>query len=229
MFPLRDSHKSHKYPLSTVIVILVNAFVFGLELFVLDTEGFINSYALIPANVDFTNYITFTPFITSQFLHAGFLHIISNMWFLKIFGDNVEERFGHIKYLLIYLFSGVVGGLAQYLLSPNSDIPMLGASGAVAGILGAYLVFFPKHQIETLIPFGLFSRIVNLPASLMLIYWFATQIFSGVGSIAIAQIGGVAWFAHIGGFATGWIIAKFSKGDIVGIVDEAEEGKSLDY
>src|SRR3989338_11033222 len=128
MFPLRDSHKSHKYPLITVIVILVNAFVFGLELFVLDTEGFINSYSLIPANVDFTNYITFTPFITSQFLHAGFLHIISNMWFLKIFGDNVEERFGSVPYLFIYLLSGAVGGLIQYLFAPTPTIPIFFSS-----------------------------------------------------------------------------------------------------
>ena len=99
----------------------------------------------------------------------------------------------------------------QYFFSQQSDIPILGASGAVSGVLGAYLVFFPRNQIETFIPFGLFTRIVNLPASLILVYWFITQLFSGVGSIAITQIGGVAWWAHIGGFATGWFVAKSMK------------------
>ena len=174
-------------------------------------EAFINSYALIPAKIDFGHYLTLTPFITSQFLHAGFVHIIGNMWFLRIFGDNVEEKFGHAPYLFIYLLSGVVGGLAQYIFSPSSEIPMLGASGAVAGVLGAYLVFFPRHRIKTFVPMGFFIRIMNLPASLILIYWFVIQLFSGVGSLAVAQVGGVAFWAHVGGFATGYIIAKISQ------------------
>jgi membrane associated rhomboid family serine protease len=208
MFPLRDHQPSYKFPLITVIIIAVNVIVFLIELTVASPDSFIYTFALVPKLVDFSNLISLYPFITSQFLHAGFLHILSNMWFLKIFGDNVEERFGHVFYLLIYLLAGVVGGLVQYIFSPNADIPMLGASGAVAGVLGAYLVFFPKHQIETLIPFGVFSRIIYVPASFMLFYWFVTQLFSGIGSVAYAQIGGVAWWAHIGGFATGWIIAK---------------------
>ena len=159
-------------------------------------------------------------------MHAGLLHIISNMWFLKIFGDNVEERFGSIIFLIIYLLSGITGGFLQYIFSPSSDIPMLGASGAVARVLGAYLVFFPRNQIETLIPYGFFSRVVNVPASLMLVYWVVIQFFSGVGSIAHIGSGGVAFWAHIGGFAFGWIAAKFFKGDIVGVVEEDE---ILDY
>ena len=212
MFPLRDNRPTYIFPLITYAVILLNVLVFLIELAVPDLDSFIDSYALTPSLVDFRNLATLLPFITSQFLHAGFVHIISNMWFLKIFGDNVEEKFGSFFFTFVYLLSGIVGGVTQYILSPNSEIPMLGASGAVAGVLGAYLVFFPGHQIETLIPMGFISRIVNLPASLMLIYWFITQFFSGVGSIAFTQVGGVAFWAHVGGFATGWIIARLFGG-----------------
>jgi len=216
MFPLRDSHPAYKFPLISALIIAVNVVVFIAEITAFDPEAFINSYALIPAKVDFGNFLTLTPFITSQFLHAGFVHIIGNMWFLRIFGDNVEEKFGHSPYLFIYLFSGVIGGLAQYTFSPGSEIPMLGASGAVAGVLGAYLVFFPRHRIKTLVPLGFFVRIMDLPASLILIYWFVIQLFSGVGSLAVAQLGGVAFWAHVGGFATGWIIAKLTQRPEVG-------------
>lgn len=225
MFPLRDHRSTYKLPFISYLIIAINIIVFFIELTVYDPDAFINNYALVPALVDFANISTLYTFITSQFLHAGFIHIISNMWFLKIFGDNVEERLGSIFYLVVYLAAGVIGGLAQYIFSPNSEIPMLGASGAVAGILGAYLVFFPKHQIETLVPMGYFSRIINLPASFMLIYWFVTQLFSGVGSIAYAQVGGVAFWAHVGGFATGWIIAKLTQNTNL----QVEEGEVIDY
>ena len=213
MFPLRDHQKTYNFPIITTGLIVVNVIVFLIETIFSDTEAFIFTYSLVPERVDFLALATLYPFITSQFLHAGIIHIASNLWFLRIFGDNVEDRFGHIKYLFIYLLSGVVGGFVQYMFSPNSEIPMLGASGAVAGILGAYLVFFPKHQIETLIPFGFFSRVMNLPAYLILIYWFVIQLFSGVGSVVYTQVGGgVAFWAHIGGFATGWLVAKMFKG-----------------
>jgi len=209
VFPLRDNHKSRRFPLVTVLLILVNIYVFFRELTAPDTESFINSYSLIPYNVNFSELSTLTPFITSQFLHAGFLHIISNMWFLRIFADNAEEKFGHFNFLVVYIVSGATGGFLQYLFSPDSRLPMLGASGAVAGVLGAYLVFFPHHKVETLVPYGLFMSVVSIPASVMLIYWFIIQFFSGVGSIAAAQTGGVAFWAHVGGFVTGFLIAKF--------------------
>lgn len=209
MFPLRDSQPTYKFPLVTTAIIVVNVVVFLMELMAIDIETFIETYSLIPALVDFSQISTLWAFITSQFLHAGFLHIISNMWFLRIFGDNVEEKFGSLRFLFIYLLAGFAGNFAQYILSPNSSIPILGASGAVAGVLGAYLVFFPNHSIKTLVPFFGFLTVVNISASVMLFYWLLTQFFSGVGSIASAQLGGVAWWAHIGGFATGWIIAKF--------------------
>ena len=224
MFPLRDTVRTYKYPIFTTFIIGANAFVFFLELTAPDTEAFIAQYALIPARVNFSDFSSLSPFITSQFLHAGFFHILSNMWFLKIFGDNVEERLGRIFFLFIYLMSRVVGGFMQYLFTPSSTIPMLGASGAVAGVLGAYLVFFPRHQIETLIPFGFYMSTVRLSASVMLIYWFATQIFSGVGSIAVSQIGGVAFWAHVGGFISGWFIAKLFPNS----KREIEEGEIID-
>lgn len=224
MFPLRDSNQTHKFPLITVFLIIINVFVFFLEIASPDIETFILNYALIPSKVDFGNYFTWLPFITSQFLHAGFVHILSNMWFLKIFGDNVEEKFGSAFYLIIYLFSGAVGGLIQYFSTPDSTIPMLGASGAVAGVLGAYFVFFPRHRIETLVPLGLFMTTINVSAFFMLFYWFIIQLFSGFGSIAVAQIGGVAFWAHVGGFTTGWLIAKLYNSS----AQEVEIGEILD-
>jgi membrane associated rhomboid family serine protease len=135
------------------------------------------------------------------------------MWFLWIFGDNIEERFGRLRFILFYLAAGIAAGLAQYAVDPASQIPMLGASGAVAGVLGAYWVFFPRHTIDTLVPVFGFIRIVPLPAMVMIGYWFLIQIFSGVGSLAAqtAATGGVAFFAHIGGFLAGLAFAKLSR------------------
>jgi len=225
MLPLRDHNHTNVKPFVTYVIIAVNIFVFFLEL-TGNTEEIFSQFALIPSAINWMNYQTLLPFLTSQFLHAGFLHIISNLWFLKIFGDNVEEKFGHIKFLVFYLVCGIAGGLLQYFFSYGSDIPMLGASGAIAGVLGAYLYFFPRHTVETLIPFGIFSQIVNLPAKIILIYWFVTQLFSGVGSISSSMLGGVAFWAHIGGFAAGYLLASFSSR--INKSSEVEEGVLLD-
>lgn len=222
MFPLRDTKQTNTYPLVTQALIGLNVLVFFIELVVPDTNAFISQYALIAKNLDFSDYRSLWPLVTSQFLHAGFFHLLSNMWFLNIFGDNVEDKFGKFFYLLVYLISGTVGGLLQYVFLPNSEIPMIGASGAVAGVLGAYYVFYPRHKVETLVPLGLFFTRINLPASVILFYWFITQLFSGVGSIAIAQLGGVAFWAHVGGFVTGYILAKII--DKLGGSDRVEEG-----
>ncbi|MBI2405532.1 rhomboid family intramembrane serine protease [Candidatus Microgenomates bacterium] len=211
MIPLRDSQPAHTFPFWVLVIIALNTWVFFLEFSAANPELFISQWALIPTLVDWGNPVTFAPFITSQFLHAGLVHILSNMWFLWIFGDNVEGYFGKLFFPIVYLFSGFVGGAAQYLLAPNSTIPMLGASGAIAGVLGAYLVLFPRHTIKTLVPVFGFITVTDIPASVMLFYWFFTQLFAGVGSLAIAAIGGVAWFAHIGGFITGWIFATLGK------------------
>lgn len=210
MFPLRDSVRSEKTPFITWAIILVNIFVFLQEILAPDPEAFITQYALVPETINFLHPLSLFPFLTSIFLHAGWIHLISNMWFLKIFGDNVEATLGHLKFLLIYLIWGIAASLIQYLFLVTSSIPMLGASGAIAGVLGAYMVLFPHSKIETLIPtFGLWMRAL-IPAPVMLFYWFITQLFSGTASIAIgtAAVGGVAWWAHAGGFAAGYLTAK---------------------
>jgi membrane associated rhomboid family serine protease len=188
---------------------LVNVYFFVAELLAPDPDLFILKYALIPQLINFSDIPTLTPFLTAQFLHAGFLHIASNMWFFWIFGDNVEARMGKIPFLIFYLFSGTVGFFVQYLFLSNSEIPMLGASGAVAGVLGAYLVFFPRARVDVLVPFFPLFFTLALPASTMLFYWFFIQLFSGVATIVAetSSIGGVAYWAHIGGFGTGYLMA----------------------
>jgi len=136
------------------------------------------------------------------------MHLIGNMWFLWVYGDNVEDVLGHGKYLVFYLACGVAASLAQYAVSPDSRVPTLGASGAIAGVMGAYLIKFPHSRIKTLIPIIFFFTIVEIPAALILAYWFILQFFSGLGSVWYSQVsqGGVAWFAHIGGFIAGMIL-----------------------
>src|SRR3989344_4765236 len=159
MFPIRDHNPSKSFPIVTIFIIIVTSIAFYLQLSAPDFEGFIMQFALVPSRVDISRLETLLPFIYSIFMHGGWLHIISNMWFLWIFGDNIEAVLGHIPYLFFYLFCGLAAGLTQYLFSAGSDIPMLGASGAVAGVLGAYLVLFPRHKIDTmLLMFGGFMQ-----------------------------------------------------------------------
>lgn len=211
MIPLDDEDSPGGIPFWTITLIILNVIVFFLEMTAVDPDGFISRYALIPAQVSLGDPSTWTPFITSQFLHGGFLHIASNMLFLWVFGDNVEKRLGFFTFPIFYLLAGVVGGLAQYILSTDSTIPMLGASGAIAGVLGAYLVLYPNHKIKTLVPTIGFISTAYVPASIMLVYWFITQLFSGTASIVSTESGGVAYFAHIGGFAFGWLIGKLAQ------------------
>ena len=209
MFPIRDSKNSGKFPIINLSLIIFNIYVFVQELIAPNTELFIAKYALIPANVNLSQLETLTPFITSMFLHAGFLHILSNMWFLWIFGDNIEASLGSIKYLLFYLFCGELASFTQYIFISDSYLPMVGASGAIAGVLGAYLKFFPRNSIDTIIPvFGL-PFIMAVPAGFILIYWFIIQAFSGVASVVAvtASIGGVAYLAHAGGFLSGFLLS----------------------
>lgn len=208
MIPLRDSHPSNIFPFWVIGIIAVNIYVFFLEITAPNPDSFIAQYALIPNLLDFSNPQTLWPLITSQFLHGGFIHLISNMLFLWIFGDNVEGTVGFFLFPIFYLASGVAGSLAQYIFMTDSSIPMIGASGAIAGVLGAYFALFPYHNIKTLVPFFGFLTVMDIPASVMLIYWFITQLFSGAASITLAasDIGGVAFFAHAGGFAFGWLV-----------------------
>jgi len=144
--------------------------------------------------------------ITSMFLHGGWLHLGGNMLYLWIFGDNVEDRMGHVGFLIFYIITGIAAVMSHILLEPNSSVPLIGASGAIAGVLGAYLVLFPRHRILSLIPFGLFSRFVHVPAIYFLPIWFVLQLISGLVSIAAGQAQGIAWWAHVGGFVAGMVL-----------------------
>lgn len=211
MFPLSDSIPARRFPYENVAIIVVTAFVFFLQLASPDPETFIYQHALVPKLIDFSNFSTLAPFITAIFLHGGFLHIISNMWFLWVFGDNIEGYLGWFVFPILYFASGIVGSLIQYLVMPSSPIPMLGASGAVAGVLGAYYILFPHAKIRTLVPIFGYMSIVQVPAAFMLGYWFILQVISGVTTLSVASGGGIAFWAHAGGFLTGVLFAKILK------------------
>lgn len=210
MIPLSDSVKSRTFPIFTIAIILLNAYVFYLELTAANTEAFISQYALIPASVDFTMVRSLLSFVTSMFLHGGWFHIGSNMLFLWVFGDNIEDSLGKLRYIIFYLLCGIVAGLTQYLFDPSSTIPMIGASGAIAGVLGAYWSLYPTSRVNTLVPLGFFITTVEIPAGIMIGLWFLTQLFNGTAAISptAASEGGVAFWAHIGGFLAGLVLIR---------------------
>jgi membrane associated rhomboid family serine protease len=182
----------------------VNVLVFLLEL--AGGEAFVTQWSVIPADVSAgRHWITI---LTSMFMHAGWMHIIGNMVFLWAFGPEIEEAMDRPRYLLFYLLSGVVASLAQVAAMPASTVPNLGASGAIAGVMGAFLITYPRDQIRTLILFGWFVRITLIPAALLIGLWFVVQFFSEVGAVASIKTGGVAYMAHIGGFIFGAITAR---------------------
>ena len=199
MFPIRDTQPSYSTPVVTVVLIVINILVFLFE-FSLDPysqNALIFTYGLVPDRFHFTNVLT------SMFLHGGWMHVLGNMWFLWIFGDNIEDILGHGKFLLFYLLCGIAAAMTQTYLSLDSRVPMVGASGAIAGVMGAYLVKFPRSRIYSLV-FYIFITTIEVPAWLMLIYWFFIQFISGLGSLAAPTAqGGTAFFAHVGGFVAG--------------------------
>ena len=206
MIPLRDTQPSLSKPLVTGLLIAVNILVFLYE-FSLDPfslNHFIVEYGLVPGRFQYLDLFS------SIFLHGGWFHLLGNMWFLWIYGDNVEDVLGHQKYLLFYILCGVAAGMVQVLTNPGSRIPTVGASGAIAGVMGAYLIKFPRAKILTLVPIFIFVTTMEIPAVFMLLYWFVLQIFSGFGSAGTSNVsqGGVAWFAHIGGFLAGMLLIK---------------------
>jgi membrane associated rhomboid family serine protease len=201
MFPIRDTQPSYSKPVVTVVLIVVNILVFLYE-FSLDSfsqNAFMERYALIPDHFRFSNVIT------SMFLHGGWMHVLGNMWFLWIFGDNIEDILGHVKYLVFYLMCGIAAALTQVFFNSFSRVPMVGASGAIAGVMGAYMIKFPHSRIRTLIFLFIFFTMIDVPAWIMLIYWFGLQFVGGFESLASAQVaqGGTAFFAHVGGFVAG--------------------------
>ena len=214
MIPLRDTIPSRRTAWVTRALLVVNVAAFALELRQgAGLESFVYRYGVVPSHwlisspSDFIDWPhLFVTLVTCQFLHAGFLHLGFNMLYLWIFADNVEDRLGPLRFLALYLGSGVAASVTQIFLSPTSSIPMLGASGAIAGILGAYLLLFPSAKIVTLVPLGFFLDTVELPAFLFLGVWFLLQWVQGLTAIGqVAEVGGVAFWAHIGGFVSGMV------------------------
>jgi len=206
MFPLRDDRPTYSAPIVTTLLIAACALVFFYELTLDDysLNYFMTRYGVVPA------HLRLSTLATSMFVHGGWAHIIGNMLFLWAFGKSLEDAMGHSKFLGFYLISGVIAGIAQVAFNPTSHLPTVGASGAIAGVMGAYLIKFPRARIHTLVFVLIFLTTVDIPAALILVYWFFLQLVSGYGSIAQTQVNdpGVAVFAHIGGFITGMILVS---------------------
>ena len=213
MIPFRDENPSGRIPVVTILLIALNALAFLYEIALGPrVELLLARYALVPSHFfyflsspsgHFGN--TFLPVFTSMFLHGGWLHLIKNMWYLWIFGDNVEDRLGHFRFLVFYLVCGVAAAGTHLALNQDSDLPMIGASGAISGVLGAYLICFPGARILTLIPMFFIWPVVEMPAAVLLGLWFMLQLLSGLGAPGEA-LGGVAWWAHVGGFIAGVVL-----------------------
>jgi len=220
MIPLKNLDPRRSFPIITLILIAVNVLVFVHQLSLPPrvADAFVSQYGLVPAKISlalagrhYTLLDALLPLFTCMFLHGGFLHIIGNMWFLWIFGANVEDRLGPLPYLLFYLICGVGSGATQVAFSWGSRVPSIGASGAISGVLGAFIVFFPGARILTLVPLFIIFFMARIPAIVFIGLWFLIQFLSGVESLklpASASMGGVAWWAHIGGFFMGVVLAK---------------------
>ena len=215
MIPIRDQNPTRHTPIMNYLLIAANVLVFLFFLMAgANQEALVYQFALIPANVTAgVDLGDVGDIFTSMFMHGGWAHLLGNMLYLWIFGDNVEDRMGSFNYLLFYLAGGVAASLAHILTNPGSQIPTVGASGAIGAVLGAYLVLYPRSRVLTFIPLGFFMRLTLVPASIVLGLWFVLQLFSGVLSLGGPDVGGVAFWAHIGGFAFGALIAfLFARG-----------------
>jgi len=199
VIPIRDVIPSRTVPFVTVTIIVLNAlaWIFELSLPEHDLNRFLFSYGVVPA------YFWIPSLFTSMFLHGSWMHVIGNMWYLWIFGDNVEDRLGHGRYIVFYLLCGIAAAMGQIAMDPGSTLPTIGASGAIAGVMGAYFVLYPRSRVHTLI-IWVFIQIVDLPAVVLLGFWFVMQLAGGVGQIAATSHGGgVAFAAHVAGFLVG--------------------------
>lgn len=211
MFPIKDTIRSRSFPIITWGLIIINILIYFYEssLSQAGLNQLIASYGLIPSKIVLTNPFTWLPLLTHMFLHGSWWHVLSNMWTLFIFGDNVEDRMGSVRYVLFYLIGGIAAGMIQMLQSGDPNIPSIGASGAIAAVLGAYFLYFPKSKVVTFIPVLLFIWFVKIPAVIYLGIWFISQLYSGITS---ASASGIAWWAHIGGFVFGLLLALIFKG-----------------
>jgi membrane associated rhomboid family serine protease len=213
MFPLRDSIRSRSFPIVNWSLIAVSVVAFLLEQAIeygfggAVFEDFLTLFGLVPSTFSLLNPLSYISVISSMFLHGGWFHLISNMWILYIFGDNIEDRMGSLRYLVFYLASGVAAGLTHVFFSSDSNLPTVGASGAIAGVLGAYMILYPRARVVTLIPLFIIPWFVEIPALFYLGIWFLSQVSSGLLSIgAMTPFGGIAWWAHIGGFVFGLLL-----------------------
>ncbi|MBI3008406.1 MAG: rhomboid family intramembrane serine protease [Candidatus Omnitrophica bacterium] len=209
MIPLKDDNPTKTFPIITILLIITNIAVFLYELSLGEGVNYlVGTMGAVPYEV---THIYLNPqvpltLITSLFLHGGILHLLGNMLYLWIFGNNIEDAVGHIKFILFYLITGITASMTHILLNPDSMVPVIGASGAISGVMGAYFLLYPRAKVLTLIPFFIFIRIIKVPAFFFLGFWMLFQVISGIN---VSQSGeaGIAWFAHIGGFAAGLILA----------------------
>ncbi len=228
MIPIRDDIPSRRYPIVTVVLIIINVLVFFYELFLgpEELQRFFYAYAVVPVRYFARGYYdwwgTFheygtselvLPIFTAMFLHGGWLHLGGNMLYLWIFGDNVEDRMGHFRFLIFYLLCGVLATMGHVMTNADSRVPSLGASGAISGVLGAYFMLYPGARVVTLVPIWIFLQFIEIPALFFLGFWFVQQFFYGMLSLGVesAQTGGVAWWAHIGGFVAGAVLVHIFK------------------
>jgi membrane associated rhomboid family serine protease len=221
MIPIRDDIPSSRFPVATVSIIALNVVVFLHELSLgPQLQDLILSYGVVPVRYThaeiahlFTPYEQIFSFFSSMFLHGGWIHLLGNMWVLWIFGDNVEDRLGRARYVMLYLASGIAAALLHIYTNPNSTVPTVGASGAIAGVMGAYFRFFPFARVETLIPPFFLGPTFVLPAVLFLGWWFLLQFFNGALSLRMGGPGfsGVAWWAHVGGFLFGFCVCLLAR------------------
>jgi membrane associated rhomboid family serine protease len=204
VLPLSDaSRKPRHFPFATTAIILINGFVFFREL--MEGDAFVLKWVAVPAHI--TAGHDWLTILTATFMHASWSHILGNMLFLWAFGPEVEDAMGPLRYIAFYLSGGIISMLAQIAAAPDSAVPNMGASGAIAAVMGAFLITYPRDRIKVLLVIFIFVRVTFIPASLMIVVWFITQLLS-VGTIATAQTGGVAYLAHIGGFAFGTLTAR---------------------
>jgi membrane associated rhomboid family serine protease len=218
MIPIKDTVPRRTFPVATLILIAANSLVFLFQLSLNEAalNDIIAFFGLIPARYSHPSWAVFVglpldtywPFITNTFLHGGWLHIIANMWSLYLFGDNVEDRLGSVRFVLFYVLSGVAANLLHFLINHDSTVPVIGASGAIAGVMAAYLRLFPLARIVTLVPIFFIPYFFDIPAFFFMGFWFLMQIFSGAASLMASEGGGIAWWAHIGGFAVGFLLIK---------------------
>jgi membrane associated rhomboid family serine protease len=217
MIPIRDTQQSSRIPVITYALIILNLLVFIFQFQVgFNNEGFLYTFGLVPAKYtvhELAKYFSFSNQVMSvfsyMFLHGGFMHFIGNMWSLYIFGDNVEEYFGHLRFLGFYILCGIISGLVHFFSNPISPIPTIGASGAIAGVMGAYFILFPRSKVLTFIPIFIIPWFIKIPAVIFLGLWFFMQVLNATGSSAAGS--GIAWWAHIGGFIAGILLVRLNK------------------